>query len=242
MRICEKKLSPALFGLMWWGRENVGFALQNWMFTAPPIFFFLRKKLKFANQNDFECRGVSTYIFSSIWKVNLFRYILSNFSVIYNIYWKQQTMQYFYVVVHYNFRLIFMWICKKKIVQNKYLFLEIMFFSKIIAKISWKSCACLHLSLLKFANSIFAQKLVLLPRHFLKIKLAVKDHRSNSKVFYDDFSWNLHRNVRNNLYSCQISRQVLIEFLPDSAKRGRDLNIARDAGWLRKSLPKKSPT
>ena len=152
-------------------------------------------------------------------------------------------MQYFYVVVHYNFRLIFMWICKKKIVQNKFvLVFGNNVFSKIIARISWKSC-CLRLSLLKFANSIFAQKLVLLPRHFLKIKLAVKDHRSNSKVFYDDFSWNLHRNVRNNLYSCQISRQVLIEFLPDSAKRGRDLNIARDAGWLRKKLAKKkSPT
>ena len=146
------------------------------------------------------------------------------------------TLQYFYVLDHYNFRLIFMWICKKKIVQNKYFFLEKMFFfSKIISRISWKSRVFLYLSLLKFANSIFPKKL----RHFLKIKLAVKDHRSNSKVFYDDFSWNLHRNVRNNLYSCQISRQVLIEFLPDSAKRGRDLNIARDAGWLRKSLPKK---
>ena len=28
--------------------------------------------------------------------------------------------------------------------------------------------------------------------------------------------------------------------LPDSAKRGRDLNIARDAGWLRKKLAKKN--
>ena len=58
---------------------------------------------------------------------------------------------------------------------------------------------------------------------YLKIFFS-KDRRSNSKVFYDDFSPKIHRNVRQNLFSCKYQGRFLIEILPVSVQKGEGLN------------------